>query len=230
MAERGEASVGTRRDSGFSPVPSGRGGSLRRADGVSAFPERFVIRKSRPRLRGFSYQGEYAYHVTIRTANSRRVFEDTSLGVAVASLLEASAESCRFALLAYCFMPDHLHLLVQGQEEDADLKKFVALFKQRTGFVFKQRTGRPLWQASYFDRALRRDEDLQAVADCVLQNPVKEGLAAEVHLYPLSGGTYFDGLQLEDRHHEYGSLRPLGTGLKPLSLRALAPRWNLQFL
>jgi REP element-mobilizing transposase RayT len=34
-------------------------------------------------------------------------------------ILRASREE-RFALIAYCFMPDHLHLLVHGQAEDAD--------------------------------------------------------------------------------------------------------------
>jgi putative transposase len=114
-------------------------------------------------------------------------------------VLHEAALTSQFVVLAYCFMPDHVHLLVQGQEEAADLKKFVALFKQRTGFMHKQQTGRPLWQASYFDRVLRRDDDLQAIADYVLQNPVKDGLAGEVGEYPLSGGAYFEALRLDRR-------------------------------
>jgi hypothetical protein len=40
-----------------------------------------------------------------------------------------------FALIAYCFMPDHLHMLVAADSEDADVTAFVKRFKQLTGFA-----------------------------------------------------------------------------------------------
>jgi REP element-mobilizing transposase RayT len=33
-------------------------------------------------------------------------------------------------------MPDHVHFLAEGLEQDADLKKFVSSFKQSTGYHF----------------------------------------------------------------------------------------------
>ena len=41
---------------------------------------------------------------------------------------------------AYCFMPDHLHVLTNGTHPAADRLKFVKTFKQRSSFAFKQRT------------------------------------------------------------------------------------------
>jgi len=44
----------------------------------------------------------------------------------------------------YVFMPDHVHGLFEGTREDADLKKFADMFKQRSGFAHKQATQRTL--------------------------------------------------------------------------------------
>ena len=39
---------------------------------------------------------------------------------------------------AYVFMPDHLHLVVEGATAKTDLLTFVKKFKQRTGYLFKK--------------------------------------------------------------------------------------------
>ncbi|HUU56658.1 MAG TPA: transposase, partial [bacterium] len=84
------------------------------------------------------------------------------------------------------FMPDHVHLLVEGNEE-ADLIKFVREFKQRTAYNYKKATGRTLWQRSFYDRILRGDEGTQAVACYIWNNPVRKGVAASALEYPFIG-------------------------------------------
>ena len=96
-------------------------------------------------------------------------------------------------MLAYCFMPDHLHMMVQGQNDLSDLIKFVRRFKQMIGYHYKRTTGESLWQQSFFDRVLRGDDDLRIVAEYVFTNPVKAGLVEEPGEYGLSGGLYFKG-------------------------------------
>ena len=44
-------------------------------------------------------------------------------------LVRACAET-DFAIVAYCFMPDHLHLLLHGLSPDADAMAFVHRSKQ----------------------------------------------------------------------------------------------------
>jgi putative transposase len=73
-------------------------------------------------------------------------------------------------------MPDHLHVLVEGLQESSDLEAFAKHFKQLTGFRYKRATGRRLWQEGYYDRVLRKDEDLEDAARYVLGNPVRAGL------------------------------------------------------
>lgn len=88
--------------------------------------------------------------------------------------------------MAYCFMPDHLHLLVEGDEE-ADLIKFIREFKQLTAYSYKNVAGHKLWQRSFYDRVLRVDEDARAVARYICNNPVRKGLAASPLEYPFIG-------------------------------------------
>lgn len=51
-------------------------------------------------------------------------------------------------------MPDHLHLLVQGNAENSHLPTYVAHFKQQAAQKTRKYCDR-LWQPGYFDRADR---------------------------------------------------------------------------
>lgn len=79
-------------------------------------------------------------------------------------------------MVAYCFMPDHLHLLVEGQAENSDMRAFVRRAKQFSGLWYKQHTGSSLWQPSYFDHVLREADETISVARYIVENPVIEGL------------------------------------------------------
>src|SRR5687768_16784255 len=84
-------------------------------------------------------------------------------------------------------MPDHLHLLVEARLADASLKEFVRVFKQRSAFHWKRRFGGTLWQRSYFEHVLRRDEATIHVARYVIDNPVRAGLVSRIDEYPYVG-------------------------------------------
>jgi putative transposase len=101
-------------------------------------------------------------------------------------ILRASREE-RFAVIAYCFMPDHLHLLVHGQAEDADLKRFISVAKQRSGYDYAQKPGARLWQRYGYERVLRESEPTSVVARYILENPVRARLVGSVEDYPFVG-------------------------------------------
>lgn len=84
-------------------------------------------------------------------------------------------------------MPDHLHLLLVASSGDADLIEAMKRFKQGTGFTYKQQERQPLWQKSYYDHVLRRDEDIRFVARYIAENPVRAGLVEHYGEYPLTG-------------------------------------------
>jgi putative transposase len=95
-------------------------------------------------------------------------------------------------IIAYCFMPDHLHALVEGLSEQADSREFADAFRQISGFYFKQARGRRLWQEGYFDHVLREEEDTIAVARYIVLNPVRAGLCAHASEYALLGSTRYE--------------------------------------
>ena len=103
--------------------------------------------------------------------------------------LGEEAGTHQFEVLAYCFMPNHVHLLVVGLTATSHLKPFMQQFKQITGFAFKQEQGVSLWHRSYHDRVLRQEESIHAVAAYIWANPVRGGLVQNAVDYPYSGPT-----------------------------------------
>jgi putative transposase len=181
-----------------------------RKDGALA-PSAYPTRKPRPRLESFGYQGQYAYHVVLLTQARSPRFTDYSLARRCTRHLKRTAELLSFRLLAFCFMPDHLHILVLGRDDMANLVRLVQRFKQVTAFEFKRGTGPRLWQQSFYDRTLRVEEDLVEVATYILGNPVRAGLVSSWVDYPLCGGEYAqaDGAEAPSLLPR-GASRPLG--------------------
>jgi putative transposase len=134
-----------------------------------------------------AYAGARAFSVTIATWQRERAFVDAAEVERSRGVLVAAAEQEHFRLLAYCFMPDHLHLVVEGSD-DSDLARFVKSFKQKTSFERKRRVGRPLWQRSYYDHLLRSQDELEPAVRYVLDNPVLADLVDEAIEYPFLGG------------------------------------------
>jgi putative transposase len=154
------------------------------------------MRKRAPsRLKGFDYLGRHRYSLTLCTARRRPLFVSGPVVTRVLSqILRASVEH-DVAVLAYCFMPDHVHLLVEGQTARSDGKRFIVRAKQYSGYDYSKQFGGRLWQRYGFEHVLRDEETTRAVARYTLANPVRAGLAQRVSDYPFAGSLVYD---LED--------------------------------
>ncbi len=125
------------------------------------------------------------YHVTTTTFTRSPLFGDPRLGCAAAASI-ASRESLGDSdLLAWVLMPDHLHLLVRLGTV-GNLSSLIGRIKARsTKAVQRAKTlPSPVWAKGYHDRALRRDDDLKAVARYIVANPVRAGLVQRCGDYP----------------------------------------------
>ena len=132
---------------------------------------------SRPkRLEHHSYVGLSRYFLTFCVRQRRHVFLSEHVFSETLAQIRLAATDERFAILAYCFMPDHVHLLVEGFAEDSNLRRFVTVAKRRSGSVYARTENRPLWQEGYYERVLRPGEDPRWVARYILGNPVRAGL------------------------------------------------------
>jgi REP element-mobilizing transposase RayT len=81
-------------------------------------------------------------------------------------------------------MPDHVHLLLQG----SDVIDFVRLFKGRmTPKAREIEPERSLWQRSFYDHALRKEESLSEIACYIWENPVRKAMIDDPTEYPWSG-------------------------------------------
>jgi putative transposase len=113
-----------------------------------------------------------------------RHFAEGRTVLVVSDRLLRQATAHDFEVLAYCFMADHVHALVAGCSERADLPAFVSAWKQQTGFLFARTTRTRLWQPGYFERVLRDDETSLAVARYIMENPLRAGWATRIGEYP----------------------------------------------
>jgi putative transposase len=157
------------------------------------------MRTDYPRhLPSFDYHGPHRYFLTFCTLDRHHAFRDAAAVHLVRGQFLRAADRHLFALVAYCFMPDHVHLLVEGRREDAELKEFQSAAKQYSGFHYKAQFGRPLWQRYGFERVLRSEESTIDVARYILANPVRAGLARRVDEYSFSGSSVFSMEELMD--------------------------------
>ncbi len=145
------------------------------------------------RLKDFPYRGCYRYFVTIRSESFEHHFVNDEVVAKVIGILKITAEQEGFSVWAYCFMPDHVYPLVEGKHSNADMKRFVALFKQKSGYWFRSTYRVRLWASNYYEHVLRNDEATMAVARYITQNPVRKGMADDCGDYPYSGS-----FELED--------------------------------
>jgi putative transposase len=144
-----------------------------------------------PRLEGFDYRGWYRYFLTICAHQRRPVFKDASVIEMVLDQIRFTAAEQGVENIAYCFMWDHLHLLVAGTADASDLKKFAKLMKQRAGWRSARLGHGRLWQVGYFDRVLREEEATTDVVQYIIQNPVRAGIVESPGQYPHWGsGVY----------------------------------------
>jgi putative transposase len=131
------------------------------------------------RLDAQEYSGYRLYFLTIGTFRRARHFADPTVVETAQSHFLRTAVTEGYAVLAYCFMPDHLHMVVAGSRESADFRRFVSAAKQAAGFAFARTQGVRLWQSNFFDRTIRRSDDLAAIMAYMLNNPVRAGMVDE---------------------------------------------------
>ena len=150
------------------------------------------MRTNYPRhLRGVSYAGLHRYFLTFCCDRRRKAFTDsTPVDLVMTQFLRAAGDE-NVAIIACCFMPDHVHLVVEGLRDDADLKQFVSRAKQLSGYHYKQAHEARLWQPYSYERVLREEESTRRVVAYVLENPVRAGLVETVHDYPFIASSIY---------------------------------------
>ncbi|MFK0087066.1 REP-associated tyrosine transposase [Pseudomonas sp. NPDC090755] len=124
------------------------------------------------------------YLLTSVTRERVPVFEDFHLARSVIAQLRLTEQEEAARSLAWVVMPDHIHWLIELKA--VTLSVLMRRFKSRSSCAL-YKTGKlegRLWQAGYHDRALRREEDVQAIARYIVCNPLRAGLVQRLGDYP----------------------------------------------
>lgn len=104
----------------------------------------------------------------------------------------------RYRLLAWCVMPNHVHVLIRPNEK---LGKIVQSWKSYTGrWVMRNNAklglgvpGKRFWMREYWDRYIRTESHLVKVVEYIHENPVSAGLCEKAEDWPWSGARYYSG-------------------------------------
>lgn len=138
----------------------------------------------RTRIGRYSEYGRI-YLLTSVTKDRQMFFSDWQIAILLAKQFERAAYDELAGSLAWVVMPDHFHWLIELRE--MSLSELIARIKSKSNYEVNKalsRTG-SIWQRGFHDRALRREEDLKAVARYIVLNPVRAGLVKRVGDYPL---------------------------------------------
>ena len=137
------------------------------------------------------YVGPHRIFLTMCTFRRAQIFIDNTAVDQVRGELLRTRESYGVEVVAYCFMPDHLHALIEGLAADSDLLKCTKMFRQRSGHSYRALDAGRLWQEGYVDRFLRAEEATLDVARYIVGNPIRAGLCDEVREYPHQGSSRY---------------------------------------
>ena len=145
-------------------------------------------KRKRIRLKDFDYSSIKPYLITICTRNKESLFIDDKLNQQIIERLLEEKKKAAYNLFVYCLMPNHLHLLLAPSSNSISVSDFIGAFKSKTtriawtfGIVGK------LWQSRFHDKVVRKNEDLRAIGQYILDNPVRKGLISKWEDYVFLG-------------------------------------------
>ena len=134
-------------------------------------------------LPDFPYLGKLSYALEFTTDKRALLLKDSAtIELVVQQFLRAARER-GFVIVTYCLMPDHAHLVVDGERDDSDGLAFIKLAKQYSAYYFKQAYGRRLWQRYGHERFIRDDMERALTIRYLLANPVKAGIVSDPREY-----------------------------------------------
>ena len=129
-------------------------------------------------------QPDFIYNVLARGVNRVRTFVDEEDYRTYVALLVAVVERCGWRLLAFCLMPNHVHLVIQAP--DLNLGYGMQLLHGKYARHFNDRHGRVghLFQDRFKSPVVQTDEALVRLVGYVVANPVKARLVKRAVDWP----------------------------------------------
>jgi len=156
---------------------------------MQEFPKRKPIR-----IENFDYASAGAYFVTVCTAGKEKILwnavgadiirpQDIPLSpigqLVEAGILQVSTHYKNVSIDKYCIMPNHIHMIItihtlaDGRMISAPTIPTVVGSLKR--WVSRQ-VGKPIWQKSFYEHAIRNQQDYNEIWEYIENNPLKYAL------------------------------------------------------
>jgi len=125
-----------------------------------------------------------AVFITQVVQDRQPVFRDPQMVQLLRSTLRTVKELHPFTMLAYVFLPEHFHILIQPTGE-SNFSQIMHSLKPNFTKQYKRLTGKTesesfkFWQKRFWDHVIRDEHDLENHLHYIHYNPVKHGLIAD---------------------------------------------------
>jgi len=181
-----------------------------------------------PEYRRILYQGG-TYFFTLVTYKRQKIFLSHDVSFIFYESLEHIQRLHPFTNVAYCIMPDHIHLIWRLPEDDANYSMRISQIKRRFARAFVKKYGIPvvrnmqhekrreltIWQRRFWEHLIRDEADLNQHIDYIHYNPVKHGMVDRVcdwvdssfHRYVQEGyydANWSEGCKTNEKDNHYG--------------------------
>lgn len=123
------------------------------------------------------------YIITTVVNGRRRIFVDSACADIVVETIRLAETRRQTYTIAWGVMPDHVHWMLQLRA--GTLAECMQRFKSQSARIINRLRGTSgsLWQAGYFDHAIRDESALRRHARYIAANPVRAGLCDRVDGY-----------------------------------------------
>ena len=150
------------------------------------------FRARKHRLPRKEYIGFKEYAITTDTYKRENRFYDPGTIDFCVEYLGKVAVNYDFDVILYCFMPDHLHLLIRGNSAVSNMLDYIKIFKQKTGYYYPEKTTHKLWMKDYYDHIIRNEREFDEAIGYIANNPVVAGIVDDPLDYPNLGSLVDD--------------------------------------
>ena len=131
------------------------------------------------------------YHVMMRTVNRELLFKDEEDYDQFRSAFNASREKYKIKMLAWCLMPNHVHLLIKDPEDN--LSAFFRIFSSNFVYWYNRKYGRVghLFQDRFLSEPIEDISYLLKAVRYIHMNPVKANICGKPEEYRYSSYSYY---------------------------------------
>ncbi|WP_158969508.1 transposase [Paraglaciecola sp. L3A3] len=137
-------------------------------------------------------QAHGEYFITFNTQNRQCYFSEFNLACLFCRQINVNETQHHCTWLTWVLMPDHFHGLLRLGNKGSNLSKVVGALKGVSGFRVNKKISRngKVWQSSFYDRALRDEDDRKTIARYIVANPLRKGLVKHLNDYPFWNSVY----------------------------------------